>query len=205
MMMGLNPDRYSAWRKHTLAIAAVAWMLCFAVFTAPVWILPVHHVIESVGILLLALCVCGRVYSAAYISGYKDEGLIDKGPYSICRNPLYSFSIIGAAGVGASTGSVLASVTAALLTYAVFRNVVRNEEARLEYQHGEHYRAYLRRVPRFVPDFSLWERRQTIPVNEAGILRTFADSALFVLAVPIIDTFEFLKQSGVITVVYEIP
>lgn len=205
MMMALAPSRRPATRKWVLVGIVAAWMVCFVIFASPIWILPVHHAIESIGILLVALCVCGRAFCAIYISGHKDARLIDKGPYSICRNPLYLFSIIGAAGVGASTGSIIASLTGGLLTYAVFRVVVTSEERRLAALHGDRYCVYVRRVPRFLPNFSLWEPRQGLVVNETGVLRTVADSVLFILAVPLIDTIEYLRQSGVIRALFEIP
>ena len=54
------------------------------------------------GILFLVGCLCvgaamaGRMWCAQYIAGYKNDVLVREGPYSVCRNPLYFFSFLGA-------------------------------------------------------------------------------------------------------------
>ena len=45
-------------------------------------------------------------WSSLYIAGRKGRELVTVGPYSTCRNPLYFFSIVGAAGMGAQSGSL---------------------------------------------------------------------------------------------------
>ena len=53
---------------------------------------------------------------------------MDRGPYSVSRNPLYVFSFIGAFGMGAQTGSVLMSCLFTLIAFLVFYATVRREE-----------------------------------------------------------------------------
>ena len=55
-----------------------------------------------------------------YVGGRKNAELVTTGPYSMMRNPLYFFSLLGVAGVGAQTGSVLATFAVTAVAYAVF-------------------------------------------------------------------------------------
>ncbi|TIL80128.1 MAG: isoprenylcysteine carboxylmethyltransferase family protein, partial [Mesorhizobium sp.] len=65
----------------------------------------VHESIEMLGVLLIFLGVVGRLWSTLYIGGRKSSEVVTGGPYSITRNPLYVFSTVAAAGVGAQIGS----------------------------------------------------------------------------------------------------
>jgi protein-S-isoprenylcysteine O-methyltransferase Ste14 len=52
----------------------------------------IHEPFEYVGYALVIVCVVGRIWCSAYVGGYKNTKLIDTGPFSIVRNPLYVFS-----------------------------------------------------------------------------------------------------------------
>ena len=58
------------------------------------------------GMILVAIASLGRMWCSLYIAGYKDDRLVTDGPYSICRNPLYFFSMIGVLGIGCATETV---------------------------------------------------------------------------------------------------
>ena len=49
-------------------------------------------VLGAIGLLLLLVACIGRIWCASYVAGRKDRELVDKGPFSITRNPLYFFS-----------------------------------------------------------------------------------------------------------------
>ena len=51
------------------------------------------------GAVLVGIASIGRLWCSIYIAGYKTKKLIAEGPYSMCRNPLYFFSFLGAIGV----------------------------------------------------------------------------------------------------------
>jgi protein-S-isoprenylcysteine O-methyltransferase Ste14 len=52
------------------------------------------------GFLLMMTAVLCRVWTSAHIAGHKDAQLITFGPYSVCRHPLYAFSLVGGLGIG---------------------------------------------------------------------------------------------------------
>jgi protein-S-isoprenylcysteine O-methyltransferase Ste14 len=45
------------------------------------------------------------------------------GPYSLMRNPLYVFTMVGAVGMGAQSGSVLVAAWFGVVTFLVFQTV----------------------------------------------------------------------------------
>src|SRR3954469_5447769 len=52
------------------------------------------------GFALVTTATLRRLWSLAFISGHKNASLVQDGPYSCTRNPLYFFSAIGALGLG---------------------------------------------------------------------------------------------------------
>jgi protein-S-isoprenylcysteine O-methyltransferase Ste14 len=164
-----------------------------------------HETIENVGRVLIAICVLGRCWCTLYIGGRKGETLVAVGPYSICRNPLYFFSFVGAAGVGAQTGSVLVALICTVLIWIVFRVTVAKEEAFLIERHGEAYSAYLSSTPRFLPNPALWKPVASVEVYPKRVVATFMDGMLFVLAIPLIEVLEKLQHFGWIPVLITLP
>ena len=109
------------------------------------------------GVLLIFLGIAGRLWSTLYIGGRKSEEVVTGGPYSITRNPLYVFSSMAAAGVGAQMGSIVAMVGFGLICAAAFHIVILREERFLKEVLGAPYLAYLARVPRFFPTLPIYQ------------------------------------------------
>lgn len=195
-----------ALRKAVLYAAVAAGVFIFAVTTS---VHPaaetVHEMIEWLGIVLIVVCILGRTWSSLYIGGRKIEEFVQTGPYSVMRNPLYFFSFLGAAGVGMQVGSLVLGLICMMLAWLVFYVVVRQEEQVLGERYGEAYRAYLARVPRFLPKPSLWHDEPTLTIRPPRVLMTFADALVFLLAVPVAELFEHLQETGVIPVLLRLP
>lgn len=94
-------------RRAVLSALAALLLGGFAVTGAWTHLNVAHESVEDFGRVLIAICILGRCWCTLYIGGRKGETLVSVGPYSLCRNPLYFFSFVGAAGVGAQTGSLL--------------------------------------------------------------------------------------------------
>lgn len=186
-------------RKQMLAALVVMLAICM-LFIRSYWAEggPAHEAIEDAGLVLILVCVLGRAWSTLYIGGRKKAELVREGPYSICRNPLYLFSFIGVAGLGAGAGSITLAVILLAITYGVFRWVVTHEEAFLSGAHGEAYARYLKEVPRFFPDFRLWHDVEKIDVTPRLVVRTTLEASLFFLAYPVFETIEWLQQAGLL-------
>lgn len=202
----MNISRVQTIRKIVLfaAIAVAVW-----IFAVTDTIYPsghaVHELVEWIGILFIVVCILGRTWSSLYIAGRKGRELVTIGPYSTCRNPLYFFSIVGAAGMGAQSGSIAIGIICGAIAAIVFYVVVKQEEQLLIKVHGRKYRDYLAAVPRFIPSPGSWRDEKTLTIRPPRVLMTFADALVFLLAVPIAEGFEYLRDIGMIPTLLILP
>jgi protein-S-isoprenylcysteine O-methyltransferase Ste14 len=164
-----------------------------------------HEAIEWAGIALIVLCILGRTWSALYIGGNKNRTLVTDGPYSISRNPLYVFSIIGATGVGAQVGSVAVALACGFVAWLVFLATIMREEAALLANFGQEYQSYRARVPRFLPQPFLWHDVAVIPVRPMIVITTFTDALVFLVAIPVAEGIEYLHEAGYLAVLLSLP
>jgi protein-S-isoprenylcysteine O-methyltransferase Ste14 len=164
-----------------------------------------HETIELGGFFLIAFCILGRTWCSFYIGGLKNQSVVDLGPYSVTRNPLYVFSVIGAVGVGAQLGSIVVALLAGVITWAVFYILIFSEERSLRNQFGATYRNYVASVPRFIPNFSLWRDVAALSIKTKNIRTTFFDACIFLVSIPIAEGFDYLHDLGVIPVLFRVP
>ena len=101
--------------------------------------------------LLVGIAAMGRLWCSVYIAGHKKKSLITLGPYSLCRNPLYFFSFLGAIGVGFATETFTIPAIVAVTFAAYYPRVIRKEEEEMASLHGAAYDHYTQTVPRFFP------------------------------------------------------
>lgn len=184
-------------RKVALALACLLGVSIFF-FTDSYW--PddgaVHESIEWVGIALIVICVVGRTWCSLYIGNRKNREVVHDGPYSMVRNPLYFFSIIGAFGVGAQAGGITAALVCGFLTWAVFSRMAQIEEDHMVEKFGTQYFYYMMRVPRLWPNLSLYHSRKSLEVFPKQIAATFLDASIFFIAVPVMELFDYLHGVG---------
>ncbi|CAN7184680.1 methyltransferase family protein [Mesorhizobium sp. LjRoot246] len=164
-----------------------------------------HETIEMFGVLLIFLGICGRLWSILYIGGRKSSEVVTGGPYSITRNPLYVFSTVAAAGVGAQIGSFSGIVLFALLCAGAFHIVILREEKFLKEALGAPYQAYLARVPRFFPKLSLYQEGDTGSFKPRLLLTTLLDGLVFLVALPAFELIDGAQQSGILPVLFRLP
>lgn len=192
-------------RKGVLALAIVAVVALAAISHSLGGETPAHEGLEAIGIGLIALCVVGRAWCSLYIGGRKKAEIVDRGPYSISRNPLYVFSFMGAFGMGALTGSLTIALLFLLIAALVFRATVKREEAWLSEAFGAAYAAYMARTPRFWPDPSKWRDSETLEIRPVFFLRTLRDGAVMAFAYPLFESLEYFQDIGWLRVVLSLP
>jgi protein-S-isoprenylcysteine O-methyltransferase Ste14 len=194
-------------RKYVLrAGAALCVVLLFAMDSSWRAASPdLLALLQRLGLLLILVCMFGRTWCMLYIGGRKKRELITKGPYSVVRNPLYVFTIVGIAGIGLVMGSIVSALVLTILAIFVFHVVVTKEEAFLAEVFGGSFSAYAARVPRFVPRFSAWQDADELAVRPQLVLRTFFHASLFLVVVPLMDGRDLLRRSGVLPALFELP
>ncbi|WP_420960494.1 methyltransferase family protein [Brucella sp. IR073] len=193
-------------RKRRIIIALVIGLLFLTLlFVRSAWgDNQVHEYIEAVGLGFIVLAIIGRMWCTLYIGGKKSAEIVRDGPYSVTRNPLYVFSTLGAAGIGAQTGSLTIAFGFAVLCYVAFQIVIRAEEKFLEKTFGEPYRAYMREVPRFLPRLSLFRDKGELVVRPDRVYRTLTDGLVFFVAYPVFEFVEYLQGIHALPVLFRL-
>jgi protein-S-isoprenylcysteine O-methyltransferase Ste14 len=148
------------------------------------------------GMMLVIAGALGRLWSLAFISGHKNTSLVQTGPYSCTRNPLYFFSAIGALGLGLASRNAAVLALALLFFVGYYPAVVRHEEDVLAQLHGEAFADYKRRVPRFIPRISLYQEPDEYTVRMPVYRRTFLDALGFIGGYAAIELVGWLRAAG---------
>ena len=188
-------------QRRRLAIGAVIMLLLVALlFVGSRSNGHFHEYIEAFGLSLIVAAIIGRMWCTLYIGGRKSAEIVQSGPYSVTRNPLYVFSSIGAMGIGAQTGSLIIAITFGVLCYLAFSLVIRTEEEFLRQNFGKPYEAYCASVPRFFPRFSLFRDDKELIVRPDRLYRTFTDGLVFFVAYPFFEFVEYLQDIHVLPV-----
>jgi len=152
-----------------------------------------HETLEITGYLLLSFASLGRIWSAIYISGRKNDELCKDGPYSIMRNPLYIFSFIGVVGACWGAKNLLLSVLLSVIFILYYHFVIKSEERRLRKIFGEEYVGYCMKVPKFCPKIKNFFSRERIEVNPGLLFRNVIEAMCFVWFFFFLEIVEVLK------------
>jgi len=195
--------------RHRIGISRAYFVLVIAliVLTRHAWAEPglfttVSGAIGFVGITIAAL---GRLWCSVFICGYKNRRVIQDGPYSVVRNPLYVFSLIGGIGIGLITHSLLITAVIVLFFVWIYPLTVADEEARLERLLGEEYVAYKSRTPRFLPVFAKFSNVEQYTINMKQLQNAFLDALWFFLGYGILQGISMLQTVGTLPVLAYLP
>lgn len=164
-----------------------------------------HEILEYVGILLIAICVIGRVYTSAFLGGFKNERLIDIGPFSVVRNPLYVFSLIGIAGIGFLTGYLTIMIGLPVFFVFLYKRLIRREEQFLLEKFGRPYHDYCQQVPKLWPNLRRYHAPETLSFSPRYLLFAAWDAFWWFLAIPVVEGIETLRSMGVIAPLFSLP
>lgn len=152
------------------------------------------EIFEVLGMFLLIAGVLGRLWATLYVGSRKNLQVVTDGPYSMTRNPLYFFSTIGTLGVGLMFGMLTLALALTLVVGVILWLTARREQAFLEAEFGPDYHAYAARVPMFLPDPRLFHTAKVIEVTPKTLRRNLRDALVFLLAFPILELSEILRE-----------
>ena len=164
----------------------------------------IADIIFICGITLVGIGTIGRIWCALYISGYKDRILIQSGPYSICRHPLYFFSLLGGLGIGLATETLTIPVII-LIGFILFYPLLMNhEEKSLSKTFGKEFQSYSQRTPKFFPKFSLFNMPEECTVSTKVFTRALIRSFFFIWMIGLLELIEGIQQSGVVPTLFSL-
>jgi protein-S-isoprenylcysteine O-methyltransferase Ste14 len=204
-----KPDTLSGVQHRRKRLIFFSSLLLVAAFLFSESLWPsgslLHEVCEMAGYAMIFICIAGRSWCALYIGGRKKAELIQDGPYSLSRNPLYVFSLLGGVGIGLQAGNLTAGVVCGLFVFAVFSAVIQREESFLESRFPAEFAGYAAMVPRWGPRFSAWASREELVVRPHFALVTFRDALAFALAIPLLEVIEWAQDAGWLPVLLHLP
>ena len=181
-------------------ILRLAFLLCLPaiVLTQSAWPEPMFELLEVLGLAAVIAAVLGRFWSILYIGGRKNNSIMQEGPYSVCRHPLYLFSTLGVVGLGLMLGSLVLALALGALTLLILSMTARKEEAILRGRFGGDYDTYAARVPMILPKPSLFQSPPTISVSVAHLRENLMDALVFLSFIPLAELMELVKEWGMI-------
>ncbi|AFK63876.1 nickel-cobalt-cadmium resistance protein [Advenella kashmirensis WT001] len=190
-------------QRRGLLLAAALVIIALSLFTESAWrnVTLMHDLIQASGLVLILCGALGRIWSSLYLNGRKNTELMTHGPYSVTRNPLYVFSIMGVTGMGLLSGSLLTGLISGGLIYLVFNWVIAQEEGTLELIFGEPYRNYKRHVPRLGITLRYWNNPAHLEISMKALGRTVREALCFLLAGPFFILLNFLHKDGILPVI----
>jgi len=157
-----------------------------------------HETLDFTGYLLVAACVVGRIYTTAFIGGSKNTQLITWGPYSFCRNPLYFFSLLGAAGIGLMSTSLLAFSIIFFGFLAIYLQLIAREEELLQAKFGQAFEDYKERVNKLLPSMRNYNCPAELTFKTLELTHAVRDGVWWFAALPIFEIAEMLQEQHII-------
>jgi protein-S-isoprenylcysteine O-methyltransferase Ste14 len=155
-------------------------------------------------IALVGISAIGRLWCSLYIAGKKHENLVVEGPYSLCRNPLYLFSFLGAVGLGLGSETCTIPIIVAIGFASYYPFVIRREEEALRKLHGEAFQSYLQSTPRFFPSFQHFLEPSVYSVNPITFRKHCLSAVWFVLLLGLLEIIEALHEVNVLPAYYSL-
>lgn len=155
----------------------------------------IHRAIVS-GFSLFLVCMAafGRVWATLFLGGKKNSALVREGAFSLCRNPLYFFTALGALGVALESHQVLTvlAVTGFLLVY--YSAQIKREERQLVGLFGPAYSDYMRTTPRFLPRLSRYWAPPHITVYPSLVYKAIRDNLWWLVVWFIVHESDMLNM-----------
>ena len=194
------------WRKRATTAVTIFWLLAASVIDSR-WgeDSPTGLTLLMLGYALTGVGVIGRVWCLSYIAGHKTADLVTAGPYSLCRNPLYFFSLVGAVGVGLGSSTVTFPLLVMVGFATYYPAMLKAEANTLAGVHGDAYQAYRQTTPALLPSLKHFHESDEQLINSRAFRRGLFDTFWFFAAFALMHVFAELHHSGRLPAWYVLP
>ncbi|WP_437191597.1 methyltransferase family protein [Planctomicrobium sp. SH527] len=164
----------------------------------------VREILFFMGVCLASIGMLGRTWCNLFISGYKTKVLIQTGPYSMCRNPLYFFSAIGMLGIGLCSGTLAIPFMMLVFFAAYYPLIIRCEEDRLAATHPGDFEKYRRTISAFWPRLSTYQEPEAYTMFPHIMRKNIADAFWFMALAALVHVIADLHESNILPAYFKI-
>lgn len=164
-----------------------------------------HEAFEFAGYVLVMACAVGRIYSTAFIGGIKNAELVTVGPYSMCRNPLYFYSLLGAAGIGLMSTHLVSFGVIFIGFLLIYLSLIKREESFLLEKFGDVFSSYKTRVPKLLPKIGLYSCPDELLFQPKYLTKAVWDAIWWFAPLPLFEISDWLQEERLITPVISLP
>lgn len=161
-----------------------------------------HEVFEIIGVIFVGICAMGRIYSTAFLGGHKNECLITHGIYSVLRNPLYFFTLLGVTGIALISNHISVMIGLPLFFALMYRGLINREQAFLQEKFGQTYIDYTQSTSAMFPNFANYRAPETVVMNPRLLTKSLFDAVWWLAALPIIEFIEYLQAHHVLPILF---
>ncbi len=180
--------------RDSWIVAAVSLALILATRTLFAPHEDLHEALEVVGYLFVVICALGRIYTTAFLGGFKNRRVVNYGPFSVVRNPLYVFSLIGIIGISLMSLHLSVMLFAPAAIFIIYFFLVRREESHLGATLGDDYDRYCETTPRFIPALTRHHQPEIIPVNTKLLQRAVLDAFWWFIPFPLFELIDLIQH-----------
>lgn len=156
-----------------------------------------------IGTVMVGAGVLGRAWCLSHITGNKRNMVIQHGPYSLCRNPLYLFSFTGAVGIGLATKTFAFPVVILIVFVIYYPLVIKKEEAELKLKFDTEFETYMKKIKsRIIPSFRSYKGQERTEINLRSFRKGIFELIYFIISIGIFPIVETLHAMGAIPFYY---
>ena len=166
---------------------------------------PVGELVQLAGLACMTCAALGRIWTSAFIAGFKDATLVRDGPYSALRHPLYALSMLAMLGVGLATRSLAITVALATAFAVIYWRAARDEDRHLARMHGESFTDYARRVPALLPGRGGCRLPESLEIRPRVFWKAFLDAGSLIGLYVLLRLADLAQLQGITPTLLALP